>query len=143
MDQTQEAQKQQAVVSDRRVLVAEDNVINQKLISRILKSLGYASEIASNGKEALSKVQTERYDIVFMDVQMPEMDGYEASRQILHTVPKDRRPVIIAMTAYALQGDRERCLEAGMDDYLSKPILINDVRRCLEKWIEILNGEKR
>ena len=143
MVQTQEAQKQQAVVSDRRVLVAEDNVINQKLISRILKSLGYASEIASNGKEALSKVQTERYDIVFMDVQMPEMDGYEASRQILHTVPKDRRPVIIAMTAYALQGDRERCLEAGMDDYLSKPILINDVRRCLEKWIEILNGEKR
>ncbi len=141
--QVQEAQKPPITVSDRRVLVAEDNVINQKLISRILKSLGYASEIAGNGKEALSKVQAERYDIVFMDVQMPEMDGYEASRHILHTVPKNRRPVIIAMTAHALQGDRERCLEAGMDDYLSKPVLINDVRRCLEKWIDILNGEKR
>ncbi len=142
MVQTQESQQFQTAVTDRRLLVAEDNIINQKLISRILKSLGYASEIANNGKDALSKVQTERYDIVFMDVQMPEMDGYEASRQIVHTIPKDRRPVIIAMTAHALQGDRERCLEAGMDDYLSKPILINDVRRCLEKWIEILNGEK-
>jgi PAS domain S-box-containing protein len=140
---TEESQKPPPAVSDLKVLVAEDNNINQKLISRILKSLGYASEIVENGKEALAKVQAGRYDLVFMDVQMPEMDGYEASRQIVRMVPKDRRPVIIAMTAHALQGDRELCLEAGMDDYLSKPILIDDVRRCLEKWNGILNGEKK
>ncbi len=117
-----------------KILVAEDNAINQKLILRILKSLGYEGAIANNGKEVLEMVQNEKYDIIFMDVQMPEMDGFEATKKIIETVPKEQRPIIIAMTAHALQGDKERCLEAGMSDYLSKPILIEDVRACIERW---------
>jgi len=121
-------------VKPLRILVAEDNVINQKLILRILKSIGYEGEVVNSGKEVVEKVQSSHYDIVFMDVQMPEMDGFEATKKIHETIPKERWPIIIAMTAHALQGDRELCLEAGMDDYMSKPLLIDDVRKCLERW---------
>jgi len=121
-------------VKPLRILIAEDNVINQKLILRILKSIGYGGEVVNSGKEVVEKVRSSRYDVVFMDVQMPEMDGFEATKKIHETVPKEQWPIIIAMTAHALQGDRERCLEAGMDDYMSKPILIEDVRKCLERW---------
>jgi len=121
-------------VKPLRILIAEDNVINQKLILRILKSIGYGGEVVNSGKEVVEKVRSSQYDVVFMDVQMPEMDGFEATKKIHETVPKEQWPIIIAMTAHALQGDRERCLEAGMDDYMSKPILIEDVRKCLERW---------
>ncbi|MCX7984150.1 MAG: PAS domain S-box protein [Bacteroidetes bacterium] len=124
-----------------KILVAEDNAINQKLILRILKALGYEGELAANGKEAVEKVLSGTYDIVFMDVQMPEIDGYEATRIIREKEPKEKRTVIVAMTAHALQGDRERCLEAGMDDYLSKPLLIDDVRKCIDKWRSQLRGD--
>jgi PAS domain S-box-containing protein len=121
------------------ILIAEDNMINQKLIVRILKILGQEVDVTTNGKEALQAVHQKKYDIVLMDVQMPEMDGNEATQRIRSDVPNENQPVIIAMTAHALQGDREKCLEAGMNDYMSKPILIDEVRRMVQKWYETIH----
>jgi CheY-like chemotaxis protein len=115
-----------------RILLAEDNVVNQKLALRILQQMGYRADLASNGMEAVESVERQTYDVVLMDVQMPEMDGLEASRRITATWSADRRPRIVAMTANAMQGDREMCLEAGMDDYLTKPIRV-------ERLVEALN----
>jgi PAS domain S-box-containing protein len=117
-----------------KILVAEDNEINQRLFTHILKQLGYDGRVVSNGKEALRELETQSYDLIFMDVHMPEMDGLEASRHIVNKWNAQERPKIIALTADAMQGDREKCIEAGMDDYLAKPIRIDDVRRMLEQW---------
>ncbi|MGB7244073.1 MAG: GAF domain-containing protein [Sulfitobacter sp.] len=108
-----------------RILLAEDNLVNQKLAIRLLEQMGYRTDIASNGVEALECVARQTYDVVLMDVQMPEMDGLEAARQITGKYAKDARPKIIAMTANAMQGDRELCMAAGMDDYIAKPIRVN------------------
>jgi len=116
-----------------RILLAEDNVVNQKLAMRILQQMGYRADLASNGIEAVESVERQPYDAVLMDVQMPEMDGLEASRQITRRWAPGQRPRIIAMTANAMQGDRELCLQAGMDDYLTKPIRV-------EKLIEALGN---
>jgi signal transduction histidine kinase/DNA-binding response OmpR family regulator/methyl-accepting chemotaxis protein len=105
-----------------RILLAEDNVVNQKVALRLLQQMGYRADLASNGLEAIDCVARQTYDVVLMDVQMPEMDGLEASRHITARWPAAHRPRIVAMTANAMQGDREMCLAAGMDDYLSKPI---------------------
>jgi CheY-like chemotaxis protein len=121
------------------ILIAEDNMINQKLIVRILKILGQEADVTTNGKEALQAVHQKKYDIVLMDVQMPEMDGNEATQRIRSEVPHENQPVIIAMTAHTLQGDREKCLEAGMNDYMSKPILIDEVRNMVQKWYETIH----
>jgi PAS domain S-box-containing protein len=102
-----------------RVLLAEDNAVNQKLASRLLEKQGHAVTVVSNGKEALAALEREAFDVVLMDVQMPEMDGFEATAAIRRA---GRRVPIVAMTAHAMKGDRERCLEAGMDGYVSKPI---------------------
>jgi PAS domain S-box-containing protein len=118
------------------ILIAEDNTINQKLIVRILKILGQTADVTANGKEALQAAEKKKYDLILMDVQMPEMDGIEATRRIRSEIQKENQPVIIAVTAHALEGDREKCLEAGMNDYLSKPVLIDEVRRMLQKWHE-------
>jgi CheY-like chemotaxis protein len=115
-----------------RILLAEDNVVNQKLALRILQRMGYRADLASNGIEALESIQRQKYDVVLMDVQMPEMDGLEASRRICARWRAGERPRIIAMTANAMQGDRDMCLAAGMDDYITKPIRV-------EKLIEALN----
>ena len=123
------------------ILIAEDNTINQKLIVRILKILGEEVDIANNGLEALNAALKKKYDIVLMDIQMPEMDGYEATRRIRTEVSKTDQPIIIAMTANALQGDREKCLEAGMNDYMSKPILIDEVKRIIKKWNEKIHDQ--
>jgi PAS domain S-box-containing protein len=123
------------------ILIAEDNMINQKLIVRILKILGQEADVTTNGKEALQAVHQKKYDIVLMDVQMPEMDGNEATRRIRSEVPHENQPVIIAMTAHTLQGDREKCLEAGMNDYMSKPILIDEVRNMVQKWYETVHNK--
>jgi signal transduction histidine kinase/DNA-binding response OmpR family regulator len=115
-----------------RILLAEDNVVNQKLALRLLQQMGYRADLASNGIEAIESVERQTYDVVLMDVQMPEMDGLEASRRITSTWPADKRPRIVAMTANAMQGDREMCMDAGMDDYITKPIRV-------ERLVEALN----
>jgi CheY-like chemotaxis protein len=105
-----------------RILLAEDNVVNQKLALRLLQQMGYRADLASNGIEAVESVQRQTYDVVLMDVQMPEMDGLEAARRIREREGTGMRVRIVAMTANAMQGDREMCIDAGMDDYLTKPI---------------------
>jgi CheY-like chemotaxis protein len=116
-----------------RILLVEDNVVNQKLALRLLEQMGYRADLAGNGLEAIQAVGRQKYDVVLMDVQMPEMDGLEASRQICARWPRGERPHIVAMTANAMQGDRERCLAAGMDDYVSKPIRVNELVAALGK----------
>jgi len=117
-----------------RVLVVEDNLVNQKVALLQLAKLGYRADVAGNGLEAVQAVQRQRYDIVFMDVQMPEMDGHEAARRLHQEFPEAaQRPWIIALTASAMQGDREDCLIHGMDDYISKPIKKEDLAAALER----------
>ncbi len=113
-----------------RILLAEDNVVNQKLALRLLQQMGYRADLASNGIEAIESVARQIYDVILMDVQMPEMDGLEATRQIVATWPGSR-PRIVAMTANAMQGDREMCLAAGMDDYVTKPIRVDALVEAL------------
>ncbi|MFO1253876.1 MAG: response regulator, partial [Inhella sp.] len=114
-----------------RILLAEDNLVNQKLALRLLSQLGYRADVASNGLEAVESVARQGYDVVLMDVQMPEMDGLEASRRITERWPATARPRIVAMTANAMQGDREACLAAGMDDYVTKPIRVEALVQAL------------
>ncbi len=114
-----------------RILLAEDNLVNQKLALRLLGRLGYEVDVAGNGLEAVEAVERLRYDLVLMDVQMPELDGLEATRRIVARHERDSRPWIVAMTANALDGDRERCLEAGMDDYVPKPIRVEELVSAL------------
>ena len=117
-----------------KILIAEDNETNQSLFMHILRQLGYAGRVVSTGTEVLRELESQSYDLIFMDVHMPEMDGLEASRHIVNKWNADERPKIIALTADAMQGDREKCIEAGMDDYLAKPIRIDDVRSMIEHW---------
>ncbi len=105
-----------------RILLAEDNVVNQKLAVRLLEKLGYRADVVGNGLEVLAALERQSYDLLLSDVQMPEMDGLEATREIVRRWPMGERPWIVAMTAEAMAGDRERCLEAGMNDYVAKPI---------------------
>ncbi|MBI5032420.1 MAG: PAS domain S-box protein [Chloroflexi bacterium] len=115
-----------------RILLAEDHTINQKLAMQMLKKMGYRADVAGNGLEAVEAVQRQTYDVVLMDVHMPEMDGLEATRKI-RQLPNCSRIYIIAMTANAMQGDRETCLEAGMDDYISKPVQVKELQTALER----------
>ncbi len=129
-----------------RILLAEDNPVNQKLAKIMLTKGGYQVEVANNGKEAVDKYTTspEDFDLIFMDVQMPEMDGMEATGEIrsweMSLVIGHSSIPIVAMTAHAMKGDREMCLEAGMDDYITKPIKRELVFEILEKWM--FNKEK-
>ena len=116
-----------------RILLAEDNATNQKLSLRILERLGYGADVAANGLEALAALKRQPYDVVLMDVQMPELDGLETTRRLRRELPDTQQPRVIAMTANAMQGDRERCLAAGMDDYVSKPIRIKTLVDALSK----------
>ncbi len=121
-----------------RILIAEDNPVNQRLAERVLNKLGYHPEIVTNGYEAVEAIKQRHHDLILMDIQMPEMDGLEATRQI--RLLTDNQPVILAMTANAMQGDREECIKAGMNDYISKPIQLEILVKLLEKWaIEINN----
>jgi signal transduction histidine kinase/CheY-like chemotaxis protein/putative methionine-R-sulfoxide reductase with GAF domain len=123
-----------------RILLAEDILVNQKLALRLLEQMGYRADVASNGIEAVQSVERQPYDVILMDVQMPEMDGLEASRRICARWPRGQRPAIIAMTANAMQGDREMCLEAGMDDYVSKPIRTDELIKALMKVNQLNKG---
>jgi len=121
-----------------RILLVEDNAVNQKLALRLLSQMGYRADMAANGLEAIQAVERQPYDVVLMDVQMPEMDGLEATRRICTRWSGGDRPRIIAMTANAMQGDREQCLEAGMDDYLSKPIRVEELVDALVRSASII-----
>lgn len=113
------------------ILLAEDNPVNQKVATIMLRRLGYRADVAANGLEVLQALETKHYDMVFMDVQMPEMDGLETTRRIRSSGIDS---LIIAMTAHALEGDREKCLSAGMDEYISKPIKMEELQKVLEKF---------
>ncbi|CAG5068625.1 Sensor histidine kinase RcsC [Dyadobacter sp. CECT 9623] len=119
------------------ILIAEDNVINEKLFVKVLSKMGYAPRVARNGKEALAEASKSEYDVVFMDVQMPEMDGLEATGRIRQL--SGRQPLIIAMTANAMQEDREICIGAGMDDYLAKPLRYEEIKTALERVYHLRN----
>jgi CheY-like chemotaxis protein len=116
-----------------RILLAEDNLVNQKVAVRLLAKMGYRARVAANGLEVLDALRQQDFDLVFMDVQMPEMDGLDATRQIRRGWPADRAPRIVAMTAGAFEADQQRCLDAGMDDYVSKPIRVGQLRAALER----------
>ncbi len=118
------------------VLLVEDNEINQQVALEILDSFGIQADTANNGREAIKAVQQKKYAAILMDIQMPEMDGLEATRIIRHTAA-DRKLPVIAMTAHAMKSDREKCMEAGMDDYLAKPIVPDDLFSVLAQWIKL------
>ncbi len=128
----QEARRHQKV----RILLAEDNLVNQKVAVRMLERQGYVCDVVCNGREAVESVGREDFDLVLMDCQMPEMDGFEATEIIRAREGAGRRLPIIALTANAIQGDRERCLAAGMDDYVSKPINAGLLNEALDRWID-------
>jgi signal transduction histidine kinase len=117
-----------------KILIADDSRVNQKVGISFLEKLGYRAEVASNGVEVIQALDRQPFDVIFMDIQMPQMDGYEAARHIREHWEDKERPFIIAMTGNAMQGDQEKCLAAGMDDYVVKPVRIDDLRMTLERW---------
>jgi CheY-like chemotaxis protein len=116
-----------------RIILAEDNVVNQKVALKMLDRMGYRADVAANGLEVLQALQRQPYDVVLLDVQMPEMDGFEAARHIREDGWAGYRPRVIGITALAMEGDRERCLAAGMDDYITKPLRPEELQRALER----------
>lgn len=116
-----------------KILVAEDHIINQKIILFLLKKAGYDVDIVSNGEDAIKAVQQQKYDILFMDVQMPVLDGIEATR-VIQSLPPQQRPVIVAMTANEMPEDRIACLQAGMTAYINKPIQANIIYSFIERY---------
>jgi CheY-like chemotaxis protein len=123
-------------VRPERILLAEDNLVNQKVALSMLRHLGYQADVAFNGREVLERVAQQPYDVILMDVQMPDLDGLEATRRIL-AMPADPdrpRPWIIAVTANTMPGDREVCLSAGMDDYIGKPLKIKDLEIAMARF---------
>jgi CheY-like chemotaxis protein/HPt (histidine-containing phosphotransfer) domain-containing protein len=124
-------------IKSARILLAEDHAINRQVMLALLKQLGYSAEPVGNGYEAVEALRTGHYDLVFMDCQMPDMDGYEATRLIRDPAIGARNPriPIVAVTAGAMAGDKQKCLDAGMDDYISKPIEPDKLAQTLEKWL--------
>jgi CheY-like chemotaxis protein len=125
-----------------KILLVEDNNVNQMVATRMLKRLGYNADIASNGKEAVDAVETIGYDLVFMDISMPEMDGLTASSIIKNNKELKKVPIIIAMTANAMSGDKENYLKVGMDDYISKPVNLDELSKKLFSWSDKILKEK-
>ena len=129
--------------SRSRLLIAEDNAINQRVAKRMLEKLGLEADIVDNGAKAVAALREIAYPLVLMDCQMPEMDGFQATTEIRLWESEQglSRTPIVAMTAHAMPGDRERCLEVGMDDYLSKPITLASLEATLSRWIEMDRAE--
>jgi CheY-like chemotaxis protein len=128
------AENQQGSEGQIRILVAEDNPVNQKVVLKQLQSLGYQAEVVNNGQEALDRLAEHEYDIVLMDCQMPVMDGYRATQEVRLREGDSKHTTIIAITANAMPEDRDRCLNSGMDDYMSKPASREDLRKKVELW---------
>jgi two-component system sensor histidine kinase/response regulator len=128
-------------VIPRRVLVVEDNAVNQKIAQRFLERLGCDVVVANNGAEGVEILRSERYDLVLMDLQMPVMGGLEAARAIRATEPEGARTPIVALTAHAMSGEMERCLDAGMDDFLTKPLLFERLQQTIDKYLQPLTSE--
>jgi CheY-like chemotaxis protein len=127
-----------------RVLLAEDNPVNQKVALGYLERMGYRADLVSNGLQAVATLESRPYDLVLMDLQMPDMDGLEASRQIRRRLPAERQPKIIALTANAMEGDRELCIAAGMDDYISKPVKLNEMAAAIRRqFAKTAKAEKK
>jgi CheY-like chemotaxis protein len=120
-----------------RVLVAEDNPVNQRVADQMLERLRLGADVAADGREAVQSFHRQPYAAILMDCQVPELDGFKATARIRAREGTGRRTPIIAMTASAIQGDRERCLPAGMDDYVSKPVTIESLRTVLEQWLPL------
>jgi CheY-like chemotaxis protein len=118
-----------------RILLAEDNAVNQRVAILLLEKLGYRADVAANGLEVLHALRRQPYDVILMDVQMPKLDGLQASRQIHHEWPRNQRPRIVAMTASAMEEDRQACLDAGMDDYITKPVRLTNLQLALERCV--------
>jgi CheY-like chemotaxis protein len=131
----QELQARRSRASSRRVLVAEDVVVNQRVVSRALEKLGYEVAVVNNGREAVDAWATGRFDLILMDCQMPEMDGYAATQAIRQREADGKRIPIVALTAHAMKGADQECFAAGMDDYLSKPIDREQLRTCLQRYL--------
>jgi two-component system, sensor histidine kinase and response regulator len=119
----------------RRILVAEDNIVNQKVVRRAMENLGHSVDVVSDGAEAVRTWENGQYDLILMDCQMPEMDGYQATQEIRHREKGGRHIPIVALTAHAMKGAEEECISAGMDDYLSKPVRRDQLEACLERWL--------
>ena len=117
-----------------RILVAEDVPVNQQMMRVMLGRMAYAADFADNGLEALRALERRQYDLIFMDMQMPEMDGLECTRQVVRRYPPEHRPKIVALTANVTAEDARECMAAGMDDFLTKPIKAVELRKCLERW---------
>ncbi|QCT03381.1 PAS domain S-box protein [Paenibacillus algicola] len=117
-----------------RALIADDNLINRTLLSKMLGKFGLHTDQAENGREAVKAYEEQRYDIIFMDIQMPEMNGFEAAQAILQQSKDGRSPIIVAVTAFAQQNDREACLDCGMHDFISKPVYVSEIKRVLNRW---------
>lgn len=115
-------------------MLAEDNIVNQKVALRMLNNLGYAADVVMDGEEVLDALNRQVYDLILMDVQMPKLDGIETTRCIYNRFAEGDRPIIIALTAHAMQEERDRCLEAGMNNHLSKPVRLEELQTILEYY---------
>lgn len=124
------------------VLIAEDNPVNQIIAQKVVEKLGFKGKIAENGRKVLIALEQNKYDLILMDCQMPEMDGYETTSAIRQNL-KFRNIPIIAMTANAMKGDQERCQQAGMDDYITKPIVFKNLRDMLWKWVNVIEDREK